>query len=86
MCCYLTCIFPLFWQKIGDQKLTAFSTGSMGTRGLSKKEIEELKKKEEEEAAAHVSTDCKVFGEYNRFYLIFKVFKLVMLPLIYRIK
>ncbi|XP_026319389.1 U2 snRNP-associated SURP motif-containing protein [Hyposmocoma kahamanoa] len=54
VCCYLTCIFPFYWQKIADQKLSAFSTGSMGTRGLSKKEIEELKKKEEEEAAAHV--------------------------------
>lgn len=27
----------------------------MGTRNLSKKELEELRKKEEEEAAAHVS-------------------------------
>lgn len=28
---------------------------TMSSRGLSKKELEELKKKEEEEAAAHVS-------------------------------
>lgn len=28
----------------------------MSNRGLSKKELEELRKKEEEEAAAHVST------------------------------
>lgn len=52
---------PLFWQKIADQKLAAFSTGSMGTRGLSKKEIEELKKKEEEEAAAHVRVNLTGF-------------------------
>ncbi|KAI5645039.1 RNA recognition motif domain-containing protein [Phthorimaea operculella] len=41
-------------KKIPDQKLAAFSTGLMGSRGLSKRELEELKKKEEEEAAAHV--------------------------------
>ncbi|XP_047985315.1 U2 snRNP-associated SURP motif-containing protein isoform X2 [Leguminivora glycinivorella] len=41
-------------KKIPEQKLQAFSAGSMGSRNLSKKELEELRKKEEEEAAAHV--------------------------------
>ncbi|KAI8438904.1 hypothetical protein MSG28_011233 [Choristoneura fumiferana] len=41
-------------KKIPEQKLQAFSVGSMGARNLSKKELEELRKKEEEEAAAHV--------------------------------
>ncbi|XP_063395659.1 U2 snRNP-associated SURP motif-containing protein [Cydia fagiglandana] len=41
-------------KKIPEQKLQAFSAGSMGARNLSKKELEELRKKEEEEAAAHV--------------------------------
>ncbi|XP_063375510.1 U2 snRNP-associated SURP motif-containing protein [Cydia amplana] len=41
-------------KKIPEQKLQAFSAGSVGARNLSKKELEELRKKEEEEAAAHV--------------------------------
>lgn len=44
-------------QKITEQKLQAFSVGSVGTRTLSKKELEELRKKEEEEAAAHVNNN-----------------------------
>ncbi|XP_065165583.1 U2 snRNP-associated SURP motif-containing protein-like isoform X2 [Atheta coriaria] len=39
--------------KIPQQKLKAFSIGSMGKRTLSKKELEEQRKKEEERAAAH---------------------------------
>lgn len=34
----------------------------MSSRGLSKKELEELRKKEEEEAAAHVSSICTRLG------------------------
>lgn len=41
-------------KNIPQQKLKAFSIGSMGKRGLSKKEMEEQRKKEEERAAAHV--------------------------------
>lgn len=41
-------------KNIPQQKLKAFSIGSMGKRGLSKKELEEQRKKEEERAAAHV--------------------------------
>lgn len=48
-------------KKIPEQKLQAFSVGSMGARNLSKKELEELRKKEEEEAAAHVS-HCSQIG------------------------
>ncbi|KAK3912286.1 U2 snRNP-associated SURP motif-containing protein [Frankliniella fusca] len=39
-------------KHIAEQKLKAFSIGSMGKRPLSKKEQEEQKKKEQEEAAA----------------------------------
>lgn len=42
-------------QNIPEQKLKAFSIGSMGKRSLSKKELEEQRKREEEKAAAHVS-------------------------------
>lgn len=41
--------------QIPEQKLKAFSIGTMGKRTLSKREIEEQRKKEEEKAAAHVS-------------------------------
>ncbi|CAH0562288.1 unnamed protein product [Brassicogethes aeneus] len=41
-------------QNIPEQKLKAFSIGTMGKRNLSKRELEELRKKEEEKAAAHV--------------------------------
>lgn len=41
-------------KKIADQKLKAFSIGSMGNRSMSKKEIEEMKKREQEQAAAQV--------------------------------
>jgi hypothetical protein len=44
-----------FLQQINEQKLKAFSVGTMGKRTLSKKEMEEQKKKEQEEAAAQVS-------------------------------
>ncbi|KAL0272337.1 UNVERIFIED_CONTAM: hypothetical protein PYX00_005352 [Menopon gallinae] len=40
-------------KQIAEQKLKAFSIGTMGKRPLSKREIEEQRKKEEEEAAAH---------------------------------
>ncbi|XP_065220157.1 U2 snRNP-associated SURP motif-containing protein isoform X2 [Planococcus citri] len=39
-------------KKIADQKLKAFSIGSMGNRSMSKRELEEMKKKEQEQAAA----------------------------------
>ncbi|XP_022915501.1 U2 snRNP-associated SURP motif-containing protein isoform X2 [Onthophagus taurus] len=39
--------------KIPQQKLKAFTIGTMGKRPLSKKELEEQRKKEEEKAAAH---------------------------------
>ncbi|XP_066155445.1 U2 snRNP-associated SURP motif-containing protein [Euwallacea fornicatus] len=40
--------------SIPEQKLKAFSIGTMGKRGLSKRELEEQRKREEEKAAAHV--------------------------------
>uniref|UniRef100_A0A6B2EDE7 Putative splicing regulator n=1 Tax=Phlebotomus kandelakii TaxID=1109342 RepID=A0A6B2EDE7_9DIPT len=40
-------------KKINQHKLQAFAVGSMGQRGLSRKEQEEQKKREEEQAAAH---------------------------------
>ncbi|GLH10041.1 U2 snRNP-associated SURP motif-containing protein [Gryllus bimaculatus] len=39
-------------KQISEQKLKAFSIGTMGKRQLSKKELEEQRKKEQEEAAA----------------------------------
>lgn len=47
-------MFILFFQKIAEQKLKAFSVGTMGKRNMSKKEIEEQRKKEQEVAAAQV--------------------------------
>jgi U2-associated protein SR140 len=41
-------------QQIAEQKLKAFSIGTMGKRQLSKKELEDQRKKEQEEAAAQV--------------------------------
>ncbi|CAH1965100.1 unnamed protein product [Acanthoscelides obtectus] len=41
-------------KNIPEQKLKAFSIGTMGKRILSKKEMEEQRKREEEKAAAHV--------------------------------
>lgn len=41
-------------QQITEQKLKAFSIGTMGKRPLSKKELEEQRKKEQEQAAAQV--------------------------------
>nr|CAH7739350.1 unnamed protein product [Callosobruchus chinensis] len=41
-------------KNIPEQKLKAFSIGTMGKRILSKKELEEQRKREEEKAAAHV--------------------------------
>ncbi|KAL1493358.1 hypothetical protein ABEB36_011427 [Hypothenemus hampei] len=41
-------------KNIPEQKLKAFSIGSMGKRVLSKRELEEQRKREEEKAAAHV--------------------------------
>lgn len=45
------------FQQIAEQKLKAFSVGTMGKRTLSKKEMEEQKKKEQEEAAAQVGVN-----------------------------
>ncbi|KAG5321906.1 SR140 protein, partial [Pseudoatta argentina] len=42
----------LYLQQIAEQKLKAFSIGTMGKRPLSKKELEEQRKKEQEQAAA----------------------------------
>ncbi|XP_015109762.1 U2 snRNP-associated SURP motif-containing protein isoform X1 [Diachasma alloeum] len=39
-------------KQIAEQKLKAFSIGTMGKRPLSKKEVEEQRKKEQEQAAA----------------------------------
>lgn len=50
-----TLIFKYIFQNIPEQKLKAFSIGTMGKRNLSKKELEEQRKREEEKAAAHVS-------------------------------
>jgi len=47
-------VIEICLQKIAEQKLKAFSIGSMGKRSLSKKEQEELKKREQQEAAAQV--------------------------------
>jgi hypothetical protein len=41
-------------QQITEQKLKAFSIGTMGKRQMSKKELEDQRKKEQEEAAAQV--------------------------------
>lgn len=41
-------------KNIPEQKLKAFSIGTMGKRSLSKRELEEQRKREEEKAAAHV--------------------------------
>ncbi|KAK9889205.1 hypothetical protein WA026_004485 [Henosepilachna vigintioctopunctata] len=41
-------------KNIPEQKLKAFSIGTMGKRAFSKRELEEQRKKEEERAAAHV--------------------------------
>lgn len=48
-------ILNLYLQQIAEQKLKAFSIGTMGKRPLSKKELEEQRKKEQEQAAAQVS-------------------------------
>ena len=49
-------------QQIAEQKLKAFSIGTMGKRQMSKKELEDQRKKEQEEAAAQVSNH---FGFLN---------------------
>ncbi|KAF7274403.1 U2 snRNP-associated SURP motif-containing protein [Rhynchophorus ferrugineus] len=41
-------------KNIPEQKLKAFTIGTMGKRTLSKRELEEQRKREEEKAAAHV--------------------------------
>uniref|UniRef100_T1GB04 U2 snRNP-associated SURP motif-containing protein n=1 Tax=Megaselia scalaris TaxID=36166 RepID=T1GB04_MEGSC len=46
-------ILEVFWVKINEQKLQAFSLGSMGKRPQSRKLIEEQKKREEEQLAAN---------------------------------
>lgn len=45
----------MYLQQIAEQKLKAFSIGTMGKRPLSKKELEEQRKKEQEQAAAQVN-------------------------------
>lgn len=47
--------------QIADQKLKAFSIGSMGNRPMSKREIEEMKKREQEQAAAQVIINHSLF-------------------------
>jgi len=42
------------YRSIAEQKLKSFSIGSMGKRGISKKEQEELKKKQDEEEVGKV--------------------------------
>lgn len=44
----------MFKQQIPEQKLKAFSIGTMGKRQPSKRELEEQRKKEQEKAAAQV--------------------------------
>lgn len=41
-------------RSLAEQKLKSFSIGTMGKRGLSKKEQEEMRKKQEEEAVGQV--------------------------------
>lgn len=48
--------YILYLQQIAEQKLKAFSIGTMGKRPLSKKELEEQRKKEQEQAAAQVNS------------------------------
>ena len=43
-----------FYRSIAEQKLKSFSIGSMGKRGISRKEQEELKKKQDQEEVAKV--------------------------------
>lgn len=47
-------LFVVLLKQIAEQKLKAFSIGTMGKRPLSKKELEEQRKKEQEQAAAMV--------------------------------
>lgn len=47
----VTSIYIIF-QQLTEQKLKAFSIGTMGKRQISKKELEEQRKKEQEQAAA----------------------------------
>lgn len=47
-------------QKIAEQKLQAFTVGTMGKRQLSRKELEEQKKREDEAAAAHVRESSRL--------------------------
>lgn len=51
---YFHYIFGFTMQQIAEQKLKAFSIGTMGKRQMSKKELEDQRKKEQEEAAAQV--------------------------------
>lgn len=67
-------------QQIAEQKLKAFSIGTMGKRPLSKKELEEQRKKEQEQAAAQVSNtklknyNCKESKHIN-IYLYIQAFE-----------
>ncbi len=45
---------------LAEQKLKSFSIGTMGKRGLSKKEQEELRKKQEEEAVGKVRSRKRI--------------------------
>lgn len=63
----------MYLQQIAEQKLKAFSIGTMGKRPLSKKELEEQRKKEQEQAAAQVNnthsaiTVCQLIHVHNYF-------------------
>ena len=47
---------PSMMKSLAEQKLQSFSIGTMGKRGLSRKEQEELRKKQEEEDVGKVRT------------------------------
>jgi len=55
----------LYLQQIAEQKLKAFSIGTMGKRPLSKKELEEQRKKEQEQAAAQVMWHISKFSSLS---------------------
>lgn len=58
-------------QQIAEQKLKAFSIGTMGKRQMSKKEMEEQRKKEQEEAAAQVRFENETkWNEMMKFVLV----------------
>jgi hypothetical protein len=48
-------------QQIAEQKLKAFSIGTMGKRQMSKKELEDQRKKEQEKEAAQVCYNKTIY-------------------------